>query len=543
MPQRRMKPLALLDASQRRLFASPAVVLLAVALTACGGASARVVSPDRGAEAPGRAVRGRVLYEARSATATGASLAVEQRPARHVRVDAVDAAGAVVGTTAADELGAFELAVPPGAVELVVVAELRHEGTSLAVTVDPGGAQPHRMRVPLADAGGEMLLLAREASAAGFSGALHILDTLLRGMQAARAWTGRELPPVFAYWGRGVTRTWSYYRGERPEGSGRYCIELLGGDPGQQATSDTDEHDEAIILHELGHFVMDSLSTDSSPGGDHPAGYLIDPGLAWEEGRASWFATAVLGRPYYQDTIGLEPQGRFRVDHDLELGSRGPRGIGSELGVGQILWDLADGAGGLADADADPVALGPALVLTGMMELREVPGAYPAISSFLRHLVDNGSVTEGAVKRLLADGGHPPEVLPQRGGADWPRDVALPARVSGKIDGLTNPAPSGGPNRPQNGVDAVKVYRVEVPRRGRLSAQLRIFGSGAVADRQDLDLELRDTRANLLDSSRGEGPIEALSRIVEPGFYVIYVRDGGNGNRAAFELRVVVEPL
>src|SRR5436190_20086015 len=110
----------------------------------------------------------------------------------------------------------------------------------------------------------------------------------------------------------------------------------MGGAPGGQATSDTDEHDEAIVLHELGHFVMDRLSGDSSLGGQHPRGYLIDPGLAWEEGRATWFATAVLGAPPYRDTIGIEPRGSLRVDESLETPEE-PRGIGSETSVAGVL--------------------------------------------------------------------------------------------------------------------------------------------------------------------------------------------------------------
>jgi hypothetical protein len=142
------------------------------------------------------------------------------------------------------------------------------------------------------------------------------------------------------------------------------------------------------------------------------------------------------------------------------------------------------------------------------------------------------------VKGLLLRGGHPEELLPAADAPVWPADIALPGTANGKIDGLTDPAPSGGPNRPDTGFDAVVAYRVHVPQRARLSARLRIFGSGRVGDRTDLDLELRDIRAELVTSARTEAQIETLGAAVDAGYYVLYVRDGGNGNRAGYELEV-----
>jgi len=509
----------------------------------CGAAPPR---PGPGADASAPPVRheGQVLYEARSPTLHGASSGLEARPARRVVVEVADGAGAVVGWGSTDDQGRFVVDAAPGGEVLRIRARILGEGLDIAVARDAAGRQEHTASVPLEPPGTVMRITASEADPGGFAGALHILDTLLRGVSAVRDWTGRRLPPLFAYWGRGVTTDWSYYRGERPASSGRYCIELLGGSPGQQATSDTDEHDEVIILHELGHFVMDRLTTDSSPGGDHPAGYLLDPGLAWEEGRASWFATSVLGDPRYRDTIGLEPTGSLRVNHDLERGSGGPRGMGSEQGVAEILWDLSDGGPppSVPDQDSDGVALGPAAVLRAMIELANVPGAYPAIPTLLRHLVNSGAVSLFDAKRMLLAGGNPETVLPAGDELPWPLDIAAPSVVSGKIDGLSDPAPSGGPPRPQNGQDAVRVYRVRVEQRARLSVQLRIFGSGRAADHEDLDLEMRDIRAELLDQARTEVPVHGLSRVVEPGHYLIYVRDGGSGNRVGYELRVWTSP-
>jgi hypothetical protein len=68
--------------------------------------------------------------------------------------------------------------------------------------------------------------------------------------------------------------------------------------------------------------------------------------------------------------------------------------------------------------------------------------------------------------------------------------------------------------------------------------RLDVFGSGQGADQQDLDLEVRDRDAELLVSSRGETPTESVALAVEPGTYVVYVRDGGGGNRVGYEVEV-----
>jgi len=374
----------------------------------------------------------------------------------------------------------------------------------------------------------------------GPAGAFHILDSLLRGSLAVHEWLDADLPPFYAYWGRGVTHVWSFYHGERPDNYGRYGIELLGGEPDAWTTSDTDEHDEAIILHEFGHFVMDRLTSDSSSGGDHSGGALIESGLAWEEGRASFFGSAVLGAPYYRDTIGREPSGSTRVDSNFERRGGGPRGPGSETGCSEVLWDLADGAGGLPNEDNDGVALGPAGVLRAMVALGHEPGAFPAIDTFLRYLIDQNIVSLEDMKHMLVVGDQPMSMIPPASDT-YPLTLALDTPREGLIDSISNPAPSGGPPRPGSGYDAVRTYRVQVPREGRIYVYLDIEGSGRGADHTDLDLELRDLRATLLASSRSEKSGESVDVDAEPGFYIVQVRGGGQGNRAHFQVTAHIE--
>lgn len=509
-------------------------MLFAILLVGCG-ANRMHIEEVRGAPV---VVEGQVFYEARTATIRGASAACEARAGRFVVLEVLDRRGRVIARGASGADGSFAIPSDSRAAFVEVLAE--SADSDLAVVQDELGSRVHRARIPITLSRAQVLAFRDDEGS--FAGALHVLDTLRDGIERVRAWTGRMLPSLYAYWDRGVTREWSYYRGERPSGSGRYCIELMGGDPGAQATSDTDEHDAAIVLHELGHFVMDRLTGDSSLGGQHPRGALIDPGLAWEEGRATWFATAVLGAPFYRDSVGIEPHGRLRVDESLES-PLPPRGIGSETSVAGVLWDLADGDGVLPDDDADGVALGPALVLRAMIELAESDDAYVSLPSFLRFLVDSGRVDQASLTAMLSRTGEPSSVLPERALASWPVELSPGQVLRGKIDGLTQPAPSGGANRPDTGFDANRAYRVRVEERSMLSVRLSIAGTGTADDRTDLDLELRDQRARILDVSRGAGSTETMSRVVPPGWYVVYVRDGGAGNRADYELRIDVRRM
>ncbi len=503
---------------------------LALALASCGPVASR--PPEVGS----RTVHGRITYDSRHPTTQGASEAIEVRPARFVDV-ALIASGEVVGEGRADADGRFTLEGPSTATHVRVLARVRVRGHDAAIARDGNGQETHAIEVPV-----EAAEHIHAPDATGDAGAFHVLDTMLRGLDAVKEWTGQTLPPVFAYWVRGGTREWSFYRGERPDGSGRYALELLGGDPGQQSISDTDEHDEAIILHELGHFVMDRLTSDSSTGGMHPRGARIDPGLAWEEGRASWFALAVLDAPLYRDTIGLQPWGSCRVDEDLESDPDPFAGYASETSVTKVLWDLTDA--GTTDVDQDGLSLGAGRLLQAMMAHAEESGAFPSLPSFLRHLVATEALVESELVAMLRRTGEPAEELvPPPSELPWPVDIALGESRSGKIDGRTQPAPSGGPNLPVTGFDANHTYRVRVTEPGMLLVRLSIVGSGTDADHTDLDLELRDLRADSLADSRTQAPNEALAHWVQPGWYIVRVRDGGQGNRADYQVEVELETL
>ena len=67
---------------------------------------------------------------------------------------------------------------------------------------------------------------------------------------------------------------------------------------------DTDEFDTPVLLHELGHYLQWVYDFyDVVPGNFHN-GADTDARLAWGEGWASFFSSAVRGTGFYGDSIG-----------------------------------------------------------------------------------------------------------------------------------------------------------------------------------------------------------------------------------------------
>lgn len=556
--------------SQRRthsskLFAIFALISLAIFLCAPRQVWAIRMAPPR----PQSTIQGLATYDFRTLTPQGYSRAVETRPARFVTVIARDARGTNLAQTMTDAQGRFSIttAVRPASVALrSSVNYIRTPAVSTAPTMhidvapDRDGRTPYEVVAPVSANGAPIQLHATLAEPRGEGGAFHILDTLVTAMQTVYQWSQRELPPFFVIWSHASGTDWSYYRGERPEHSNRYALELMGGVRGRLETTDADQHDIYIVLHEFGHFVFDQLSSDSSIAGFHPATVNTDPGVAWEEGRATWFACAVLGDSVYRDAVGIEPTGSLRQNDDLEnLPNDALRGFGSQRTVEEILWDLSDGtlapaaatpaSTTLPDRDNDGIALGPAQVFRSMMTLRDNHETLPGLVTFLRTLAQQQHVTEPQIERLLQSPRNQNMTYTRLGTDEpWPflmrfapapgAGSSVTATVRGKIDGVSDPAPSGGRANPNNGFDAVRSYRVIVTTRSMLEGRLTIRGTGRAADHSDVDLELRDGRANMLDHSTSETPSETISRVVDPGLYVFYVRDGGSGNAANFELSV-----
>lgn len=174
-------------------------------------------------------------------------------------------------------------------------------------------------------------------------GALHIAHTVGEGLAFIAPWVSGAAR---------VTVSWQ-------AGQPWPCGSCYGGDQislGGQI-EDPDEYDDAIILHELGHWFVDHFSDDDSPGGSH-RDRQVEPTLAYGEGLAYFFAAMIrdapgivdnfLGSARYIDLEAVTQQGEALPE--LKGTTDGTaRGALREEVVGGVLWDAYDGP-----SDAEP---------------------------------------------------------------------------------------------------------------------------------------------------------------------------------------------
>lgn len=169
----------------------------------------------------------------------------------------------------------------------------------------------------------------------GAGGAFNILDIFTDGGLFLQGLGLTAIPTFTAFWEKnGCDGT--YFQ------DSDNSIHLLGG-----CSGDTDEYDDDIILHEFGHFAAANFSRDDSPGGDHTLGDSTqDIRLAWSEGWAHFFSSAVRGFPSQTDTI-LNTASSFEIDGPSSFGSRINLDALSiyttnEVSVATVLWDISD---------------------------------------------------------------------------------------------------------------------------------------------------------------------------------------------------------
>ena len=110
-------------------------------------------------------------------------------------------------------------------------------------------------------------------------------------------------------------------------------------------------YDDTVMLHEMGHYVVDHFSASMNPGGTH---HLSDCNqdlrLAFDEGFGTYFGNSVrrfMGYPnsnIYVRTTGQAGPGNLQFSFDVE--SQEPFvcfGSTSETSVYAALWDIGDG--------------------------------------------------------------------------------------------------------------------------------------------------------------------------------------------------------
>lgn len=158
---------------------------------------------------------------------------------------------------------------------------------------------------------------------------------------------------------------------------------------------DTDEFDDHVIAHEMGHYFEDKFSRSDSQGGDHAPTDRLDLRVAFSEGWGDAFSGMAMNDPIYRDSRnGVSTNFNFNVENDTA-----PDGWFSEGSVAEILWDIFDPA----NEPGDTVDLGFTPIYNVMTSTEKSTDALTSIFPFIASLRANNAAQSAAIGTLLTN--------------------------------------------------------------------------------------------------------------------------------------------
>lgn len=320
-------------------------------------------------------VTGKFLYRDRPFGPGGFTGTTTDLPIRFADVEVFDAGSSVVlAGTATDATGAFTVHVTDSATRNIKVRVKTTAANTptlkMRVFVSTGNASPYAVtsgtfasHAPTAniDFSGTPVVALEGAGGDAFN----IFDNAVDAFDFIASLRGsRPTVQLTLYWFLGPTATdGTYYN------NGDHSVHLLGI---TGLNADSDGYDDAVILHEIGHYTEFTLAKSENPGGIHTLNGTYDLRLSWSEGFSTFFQNMVrnwrgLPRPdLYIDTSGDPGAGNAFISYQVETpaftggGTVGVPGANNEVSVNAALWDVVDTPGtadGAPGVDDDALAL------------------------------------------------------------------------------------------------------------------------------------------------------------------------------------------
>jgi hypothetical protein len=296
---------------------------------------------------------GTVRYQDKTfSTADGSLVDTPMAPARYVSLDFVRASAPteVLGSTTTNVAGAFTSPDLGEHADILVLAKASgtHENQTVVVRdqSSAGGAIQTFQSAAFDLSGGNLAGQALDIVPDAIAGAFNIYDQLVTAHDYVRNQLFATPPTSAAFT---VTVRWEDGKDGNdtmPDGTyytvigGMHTINVLG-----DSTLDSDAFDDAVLIHEYGHLVAALYSKDDSPGGPHALGTALDLRLAFSEGWANFFSSAVRGTRYYVDTTAGTPL-IFEIETPSVVGAPGVpvSGPENELAVSSIKWSIFNAA-------------------------------------------------------------------------------------------------------------------------------------------------------------------------------------------------------
>jgi hypothetical protein len=248
---------------------------------------------------------------------------VQTLPIRHAEVVLLDSSGVTIQCGETDNSGAISMIIPrsSGSYTLQVNSRADNAFVKVSVVNNPSENKFYSIKntfsVSANDTAVAVNLPIAPNSGTLEGGAFNIFEDILKANDFLRAnstcagcTTFTIAPKIRAFWtpgfnpgtyiGYSASNTISYFMPGPDYWRGLY---INGGYNGN-ICGDTDHFDNSVIVHEYGHVMEDQFGISNSPGGQHDGNSIIDPRLAWSEGWADFFQSAVLNRSIYADTSG-----------------------------------------------------------------------------------------------------------------------------------------------------------------------------------------------------------------------------------------------
>ena len=474
----------------------------------------RVLSADN---APTQTLSGKAFYQKIDVTDSGLELGRPVMvPVRSARVEVFSrSTQSIVAVSETDVQGRYSVPVPldPN-LTVRVVSRLRSLDLKVEDNTNLNAFYTIAKDIDGRDSQADLLLTESSPE----SGAFNILEMIQRGNEMIKVADPRiALPPVTIFWStRNRKGAGSLAQGFIPTtmfNIANNTAYVLG-----DRNEDSDEFDDAVIVHEYAHLLAAKFSRDDSPGGSHSISDMLDPRVAWSEGWANFFSSAVRNDSIWRDSMG--PNGTIVSRFDLE--DNNPPGLAkagywNEASVQSLLWDLYDDR---ADEN-DNVQYPFSMIWKAFTQLRSDRFVYVPyyIEHFIAQLPPAAADAVGTMalarEIFFQANGRPIVTNP------FPTAMTAGSSVSGYVDSLT-------PRR-NNLMTSSHFYTFTTAAVGAASIRLDIIGTGPGdnPNANDLDLFLLDANGRVLDrSDRGlNGQSELIAQPRLPaGTYVVEIR-------------------
>ena len=295
-------------------------------------------------------ITGKIRYEDKLYDCDGFTGFSEYKPVRLAQIEIIDdATQDVLGTGITTITGRYRVAVPSYGYSALRVRCYARNNSGFPNAVVKNNTVEAAIYAAVsspvfADTAGKAHI-DMDISATSAAGAFNIFDSAVRAMLFIKPALQQAFPLLTFYWEPGSYDGTYYYPAFN-------SIHLLG------KASDTDEFDDDIILHEIGHYISNNFSRDDSPGGSHSLSGHYTVTLAWSEGWAHFFSSAVRDEAWQVDNFFVTSS-----CWNLELPSydSAARGSSNEVAVAAVLWDTYDSVhtpDDLPPGDDEQLALG-----------------------------------------------------------------------------------------------------------------------------------------------------------------------------------------